>query len=437
MSFAFGKSKSKSSQNSSGTVTPTNPDWITTPIRQLTSAISGLGNTDASSYVSPASGLQKAAFGIGDVIAGRYGVSAPTGQTSAPASSSGLFSNLGVRDQGTPDYLAYGKAYPDVAASYGGMSPEAHAIIARRQGLSTKRVTPEQMYKDHYENFGRNEGRKLPYTGGVESSAPSSAKPSMPAGISAIMSGGSVSDPVQAYGDARDIASEVADAGPNTISTDGLSAPAASLLDNIGAYMSPYTDDVIDTTLAGFDENAGRVRAEQAASGAANDAFGGSRFAVREAITEENLARERASLEAGLRDEGFRFGAQLSDSDAGRRQQADQFGIANLLSARTFNADQADEALARSLESAGLMGQLASSQQNNERADLGLLAQLGEQQRAIDTQARTADLQLLSLMTQLYGSLPLGQFVGERQTGTVNSSGSQSVFNFGYKANGQ
>src|ERR1043166_5101468 len=35
-----------------------------------------------------------------------------------------------------------------------------------------------------------------------------------------------------------------------------------SVLDNLGSYMSPYTDRVLDATLADFDHNAGRTRAQ-------------------------------------------------------------------------------------------------------------------------------------------------------------------------------
>lgn len=97
---------------------------------------------------------------------------------------------------------------------------------------------------------------------------------------------------------------------------------AQSLLSNLDSYMSPYTNDVVDTTLAGFDENAERTRAQQQAAAAQNGAFGGSRYGVLQAITEGELGRERASTEAGLRDSAFNTGAGLSADDANRRQSA-------------------------------------------------------------------------------------------------------------------
>jgi hypothetical protein len=90
-------------------------------------------------------------------------------------------------------------------------------------------------------------------------------------------------------------------------------------------YENRYTDQVVNTTLANFDEQAGRQRAAEAAQAAGNNAFGGSRFGVQRAITEEQIARERASQESGLR-----FGAQdrafsLGMQDASTETQNSQF----------------------------------------------------------------------------------------------------------------
>jgi hypothetical protein len=90
-------------------------------------------------------------------------------------------------------------------------------------------------------------------------------------------------------------------------------------------YENRYTDNVVNSTLSNFDEYAGRQRAAEAAQAAGNNAFGGSRFGVQRAITEEQIARERASQESGLR-----FGAQdrafgLGMQDAGMATQTSQF----------------------------------------------------------------------------------------------------------------
>ena len=92
--------------------------------------------------------------------------------------------------------------------------------------------------------------------------------------------------------------------------------------DRIDALRNPYEDAVVDATLADFDANAERTRAQQAAQAAGAGAFGGSRFGVREAVTEGELARARAAQQAGLLADSYNFAAGLANEDAGRQQQA-------------------------------------------------------------------------------------------------------------------
>lgn len=154
-------------------------------------------------------------------------------------------------------------------------------------------------------------------------------------------------------------------------------------------WMSPYTQDVVDTTLAGYDQNAGRTRAAQAAAGARNGAFGGSRFGVQGASTEGELARGRASAEAQLRNQAFNTGAGL-------------FG----------------DAQNRNLSAAGLLGNLGSAQGSNDRANIGLLADLGGVQRGIDADSRTADLSRLQAWGALLGQGQFGLFNGQNSDST-------------------
>ena len=133
-------------------------------------------------------------------------------------------------------------------------------------------------------------------------------------------------------------------------------ASAASLLENIQAYQSPYAKDVVGAAMADFDSLAGRQRADLAARGAKAGALGSSRFGFTEGAFEGEVARARNSQLANLLDQGFRTAAQLAEQDAGRRQQA---GL--------FNADAAN---ARALNQAGLAQQanLFNAGAQNDRA---------------------------------------------------------------------
>ena len=90
--------------------------------------------------------------------------------------------------------------------------------------------------------------------------------------------------------------------------------------------MSPYQQQVIDTSLAEFDRQAKaqeqRIRDQAVASGA----FGGGREGVQLAEFQTGSDRNRLALEAGLRQQGFQ-------QAVARRDQAfrDQLGLARLV----------------------------------------------------------------------------------------------------------
>ena len=80
-----------------------------------------------------------------------------------------------------------------------------------------------------------------------------------------------------------------------------------SLLDPTGyqAYMSPYQQDVIDTTLAEFDKQAavGKLGLGKTASDAG--AFGGARHGIAQSEYQLGSDANRAMIEAGLLQQGF------------------------------------------------------------------------------------------------------------------------------------
>lgn len=163
---------------------------------------------------------------------------------------------------------------------------------------------------------------------------------------------------------------------------------AQSLLTNLQDYMNPYINDVVDTSLAGFDEDRGRIEAQQAAAAARSGAFGGSRFGVQEGITQGELGRQRADLEAGLRSDAFNTGAGLSADDAGRRQSASAANAAarNAAEQQRLNAEmqraqmmftgaQGDQAVANDAARFGAESDFAASQANQQSMLTRLLNQ--------------------------------------------------------------
>ena len=97
---------------------------------------------------------------------------------------------------------------------------------------------------------------------------------------------------------------------------------------SIQSYMSPYQQQVIDTTMAEFDRQA-QIRANQQAAAALGvpGAFGGGREGVQRAEYQAASDRNRAQTFANLQQQGFQ-------NAAARRQQdlANQMSISNLQS---------------------------------------------------------------------------------------------------------
>jgi len=121
---------------------------------------------------------------------------------------------------------------------------------------------------------------------------------------------------------------------------------ASSLLDGLDKYMSPYTNDVVNTALSDYDYGAGQTRANQALDEARSGAFGGSGAAITRALTEDNLTRGRGTLSAGLRDQAFGRGAALSAQDAGFRNDAARYNADANTRVSMSNADAANAAAA-------------------------------------------------------------------------------------------
>jgi hypothetical protein len=237
---------------------------------------------------------------------------------------------------------------------------------------------------------------------------------------------------------------------------------AASVLDNLSAYMTPFRDQVLAAAMGDYDAEAGRRRAAQDLELAGQGAFGGSGAALTRSLTEGELARGRNSRLAGLLDQMFAQGASLSAGDADRRQQAST-AAAQLAQAREI--EQAQLAQARDIERARLSQEggletarlsqaaeagrmqdaLARAQLGQEgelarqrlgldeaasrRADAESQARIGAQARAVEQARLSAPEQALARRIEMFSGLPLGLFQGSvtdsqgQKNGTETTSG--------------
>jgi hypothetical protein len=150
-------------------------------------------------------------------------------------------------------------------------------------------------------------------------------------------------------------------------------------------YMSPYQQDVIDTTLQEYDIQAQKGMQPLAASQVAAGAFGQGRGQIQAAEYQSASDRNRAALQAQLLQQGFGQAQQLA-----AQQYGQQMGLA-----------QAQPALLGS-QIAGLTT-LGAQQQAQEQAGLTAQQQLAYQQGYQPLQAAQA---LGSGVTQLIAGYP-------------------------------
>ena len=202
---------------------------------------------------------------------------------------------------------------------------------------------------------------------------------------------------------------QATDAGATLSGIAGLTgAPTAA---QTQAFTSPFQQQVIDTTLAEFDRqraiNEQNIRDQQAALGA----LGSGRAGVQLSEFQAQSGRDRAALEAQLRQQGFQ------QAQAARQQDiANRFGLAQAQSG---------------LGSAQLgLGQfqtgLASQVPQLQRADISTLGQVGAAQQA--QRQAVLDAQRQAARTAAYEPLERLGFFGQGVTGLMGGYPAQYQF---------
>ena len=138
---------------------------------------------------------------------------------------------------------------------------------------------------------------------------------------------------------------------------------------DIGAYQSPYTQQVIDQSMADIQRQADIARGQAQSRAIGAGAFGGSRSALLETESQRPYIEQQARTAAGLRESGFQQAQRAAESDIARQQQMAMFAPELELRARQ--------------QQAGLLGGVGAEQM----ARLGQLGQIGQQQQLLQQQA--------------------------------------------------
>lgn len=223
-------------------------------------------------------------------------------------------------------------------------------------------------------------------------------------------------------------------------------ARGESLLTNLNAYMDPYVEGVVESTLANYDAYSGKQAAALKAQQARAGAFGGSQAGMTYGSFEADRGRNRMAAEYGVRSDAFNRGAAFSGQDADRRQGANFFNIGNTqqrnlaqagmdstrsmfntaaqnqtslaqaemdAEERRYNAAAGEAALQRAMQAAGLTANIGADMGQQSRADLGLTADLGQVQYLIDQARLNAVPTQLQVAGGLYGMIPQASYIGQ------------------------
>lgn len=187
-----------------------------------------------------------------------------------------------------------------------------------------------------------------------------------------------------------------------------VTGPAASLLgQDIGAYQSPYQQQVIDATMKDIQRQADVARGGAQERAIRAGAFGGSRSAILESESQRPFVEQMAKTSAGLRQAGFEQAQRAAEADVARQQQMAMFAPELDLRARQ--------------QQAGLLGGL----QGQQFQTLGLLGGMGAQQRGLQQQA--IDAQRGEFFRALgYGPSQIGLLQGGMGTPLVSQTQTQS-----------
>ena len=188
---------------------------------------------------------------------------------------------------------------------------------------------------------------------------------------------------------------------------------AASLLgQDIGAYQSPYQQQVIDLAMGDIQRQADIARGGAQDRAIRAGAFGGSRSALLESESQRPYAEQMARTAAGLRQSGFEQAQRAAEADVARQQQMQMFAPQFELQARQQQAGLLGGLAGQQLQGLGLLGGIGQQQQALQQQAIG--AQRGEFQRALQYPQQ----QLGLLATGVSGVQPT-----ITQTGGYNPSG--------------
>jgi hypothetical protein len=188
---------------------------------------------------------------------------------------------------------------------------------------------------------------------------------------------------------------------------------------NLQPYMNPYTQDVINKTLPIMQQNLALSQNQQQNAANSSNAFGGSRQAIQQGVTQAQGAMGMGQMAAGLNQANFQQAQNAASTDIANQLKA---GMANQAAGLQGNQQQI-------LAGQGL-GNIGAQQVQNNLAQYGMLTSAGalqQQQQQNDINAQVAQLaQAQGYPAQQLGVLESALGMTPYNTGTSGSSASTS-----------
>jgi hypothetical protein len=188
------------------------------------------------------------------------------------------------------------------------------------------------------------------------------------------------------------------------------------LSQDIGAYQSPYQQQVIDLAMGDIQRQADIARTGAQERAIRAGAFGGSRSALLESESQRPYAEQMARTAAGLRQSGFEQAQAAAERDLARQQQLGVFGAGQEQQRALQQAQLGQQA--------GIFGAELGQQRRMQQAQLQQQRQLG----GLDIAGRAALAQpSLEMQARQQRAGLLGGLQGQQiqQLGLLGGAGAQ------------
>jgi len=187
-----------------------------------------------------------------------------------------------------------------------------------------------------------------------------------------------------------------------------MTGQAASLLgQDIGAYQSPYQQQVIDLAMGDIQRQADIARGSAQDRAIRSGAFGGSRSAILEAESQRPYAEAMQRTAVEGRQRGYEQAQAAAERDVARQQQMQMFAPELELRARQQQAGLLGGLQGQQVQQLGLLGQAGAQQQMLQQRAID--AQRGEFQRALGYGPQQIGLLGAGMGTPLVGGTTTGQ----------------------------